>query len=146
MTRNENLSEKDFVRTERPCRVGCIAALLCLVVSWGAPAAKAFTSTDADTIFEAHTKAFYKEKNGCAWFKESTTGEKKASFWTRAEQLEMVLDAYERTRKAQQLGMFTNLFHGFLADHQTNWNRNPYNDDSLRRMIRDIRGDAAAPL
>jgi hypothetical protein len=38
----------------------------------------------------------------------------------RAEQMEMVLDAYERTTNAQQLVMFTNLFRGFLADHGTN--------------------------
>jgi predicted alpha-1,6-mannanase (GH76 family) len=102
--------------------------------AWG------FTSVDADTMFEAHKKAFYEEKDGRAWSKESTEGEKKVSYWMRAEQLEMVLDAYERTKNPQHLAMFTNLFHGFLADHKTNWTHNPYNDDIMWMVIACARG------
>jgi hypothetical protein len=58
----------------------------------------------------------------------------------RAEQLEMVLDACERTRDAQKLVMFTNLFHGFLADHKTNWTHNPFNGDILWMVIASTRG------
>ncbi|HTH48746.1 MAG TPA: glycoside hydrolase family 76 protein [Candidatus Limnocylindria bacterium] len=47
----------------------------------------------------------------------------------------MVLDAYERSHNAQRLVMFTNLFHGFLADHGTNWHRNPFNDDIMWMVI-----------
>jgi hypothetical protein len=36
----------------------------------------------------------------------------------------MVLDAYERTTNAQPLVVFTNSFHGFLADHGRNWSHN----------------------
>ncbi len=92
--------------------------------------AQSFTATDADAAFEAHTKAFYEVKDGAAWFKESTDGGK-VSFWMRAEQMEMVLDAYERTKKPQQLEMFTALFRGFLADHGKTWEHNPFNDDIL---------------
>ena len=84
----------------------------------------------ADVLFQAHTAAFYREKDGMAWFQESTEGGK-VSYWMRAEQMEMVLDAYERTRDAQPLIMFTNLFRGFLADHGTNWGHNPFNDDIM---------------
>ena len=52
-----------------------------------------------------------------------------------AEQMEMVLDAYERTTSARQLVMFTNLFHGFLADHGRTWERNEYNDDIMWMVI-----------
>jgi predicted alpha-1,6-mannanase (GH76 family) len=109
-------------------------AVLCCTVSCGVPTARAFTSTDADTLFDAHTKAFYEEKDGRAWFKESTEGGK-VSYWMRAEQMEMVLDAYERTTNAQQLVMFTNLFRGFLADHGTNWAHNEFNDDIMWMVI-----------
>jgi predicted alpha-1,6-mannanase (GH76 family) len=104
------------------------------MVSCGALSARALTSVDADTLFEAHTRAFYQEKDGRAWFKESTDGGK-VSYWMRAEQMEMVLDAYERTTHAKQLVMFTNLFHGFLADHRTNWAHNPFNDDIMWMVI-----------
>ena len=55
--------------------------------------------------------------------------------WMRAEQMEMVLDAYERTNSAQQLAMFTNLFRGFLADHGADWTHNEYNDDIMWMVI-----------
>ncbi|MES2570396.1 MAG: hypothetical protein V4710_10135, partial [Verrucomicrobiota bacterium] len=67
------------------------STLLCLTVSCATLSAEPFTSADADTLMEAHTAAFYREKEGRAWFRESTEGGK-ASFWMRAEQMEMVLD------------------------------------------------------
>ena len=67
-------------------------AVLCVAMSCGALTARAFTSADADTILEAHAKAFYREVGGRAWFAESTEGGK-VSYWMRAEQMEMVLDA-----------------------------------------------------
>src|SRR3954464_14054538 len=73
-------------------RSSCFA-LLSLMLVCAAPTVHAFTSADADTLFEAHTKAFYREQEGRAWFQESTDGGK-ASYWMRAEQMEMVLDAY----------------------------------------------------
>src|ERR1035437_5610071 len=109
-------------------------AMLCFTASCGGLTARAFTSADADTLLEAHTKAFYRVKDGRAWFQETTEGGK-ASYWMRAEQMEMVLDVYERTANAEQLVMFTNLFRGFLADHGTNWEWNDYNDDIMWMVI-----------
>ena len=53
----------------------------------------------------------------------------------RAEQMEMELDAYERTGRTQQLTMFTNLFRGFIADHGSDWTQNEYNDDIMWIVI-----------
>jgi predicted alpha-1,6-mannanase (GH76 family) len=108
--------------------------LLCFTVGCWAVTARAFTAADADTLFEAHTKAFYRVDDGRAWHTKNTE-EGKADFWTRAEQMEMVLDTYERTTKPQQLVMFTNLFRGFLADHGTNWAHNQFNDDIMWMVI-----------
>ncbi|MDB6174408.1 MAG: hypothetical protein JWL59_3719 [Chthoniobacteraceae bacterium] len=108
---------------------------LCFTVSCAAPTvARAFTAADADTLFEAHAAAFYRVEDGRAWFTKSTEGGK-ADFWMRAEQMEMVLDAYERTTDPRQLVMFTHLFHGFLADHGANWAHNEYNDDIMWMVI-----------
>ena len=125
--------EKPLFQTTGWIRAAWIA-VLCFAAIGSNPTSWAFTSADADALFEAHAKAFYREENGRAWFTKDTEGGK-ADFWTRAEQLEMVLDAYERTTNAQQLVMFTNLFHGFLADHGTNWSRNEYNDDIMWMVI-----------
>lgn len=101
--------------------------------SW-APDSEAFTAADADAAFEAHTKAFYEADDSGAWFKEHTDGGK-VSYWMRAEQMEMVLDAYERTKKPEQLAMFTKLFRGFVSDHGANWAHNQYNDDIMWMVI-----------
>jgi predicted alpha-1,6-mannanase (GH76 family) len=110
-------------------------AIIFLAVSYGSFTARAFTSADADTMFAAHTKAFYRMTNGGAFYLKSTEGNKPADFWTEAELLEMLLDTYERTTNAQQLVMFTNLFHGFLAEHGRTWEHNPYNDDIMWMVI-----------
>ncbi len=113
-------------------------AVLCLAMAGTAMTARAFTEADADTLFEAHGKAFYREENGRAWFRESTDGGK-VSYWMRAEQMEMVLDAYERTRNERYLGMFGHLFRGFLADHGENWAHNDFNDDIMWMAIASAR-------
>jgi predicted alpha-1,6-mannanase (GH76 family) len=117
----------------------CARTLLVLTASCSAWSAQAFTTADADTLFEAHAKAFYQEKDGRAWHTKSTD-EGKADFWTRAEQMEMVLDAYERTRKARQMEMFTALFRGFVADHGATWAHNQFNDDIMWMVIACARG------
>ena len=127
------LNRKTRAQTRGWIRAAKIMALFG-VIAWGALTTPAFTNSDADAIFEAHTKAFYRATNGLAWHQKSTDGGK-ADFWMQAEQLEMVLDAYERTRKPQTLEMFTNLFHGFLASHGRTWGRNAYNDDIMWMVI-----------
>jgi predicted alpha-1,6-mannanase (GH76 family) len=109
-----------------------LAATVALV--FGGLRAGAFTATDADTLLGAHTRAFYQETNGVAWFKQTELGGK-ASFWMWAEQMEMELDAYERTGNARQLAMFTNLFQGFIATHRTDWTTNPFSDDIMWMVI-----------
>jgi predicted alpha-1,6-mannanase (GH76 family) len=112
--------------------------LLGLVMSGWALTARAFTAADADAIFDAHAKAFYRVEDGKAWFRESTDGGK-VSYWMRAEQMEMVLDAYERTKKPELLEMFANLFLGFVADHGATWEKNPFNDDIMWMVIACVR-------
>jgi predicted alpha-1,6-mannanase (GH76 family) len=86
-------------------------------------------------LFAAHAKAFYRTTNGRAYYLKGTEENKPADFWTEAEQMEMVLDVYERTANSQQLVMFSNLFRGFLAEHGTTWGGNPYNDDIMWMVI-----------
>jgi len=106
-------------------------AVIFLVIGCGSFTARAFTFADASALFNAHAKAFYRMTNDGAFYRKSTDGNKPADFWTEAEQMEMVLDAYERTANAQQLVMFTNLFRGFLAEHGRTWEHNQYNDDIM---------------
>jgi predicted alpha-1,6-mannanase (GH76 family) len=91
-------------------------------------------------MFDAHSNAFYREKNGHAWFQKTSDGGGKISFWMRAEQMEMVLDSYEQSSNTVRMAMFTNLFHGFIADHGRTWADNPYNDDIMWMVIACARG------
>lgn len=111
-----------------------LTVALCGAASSGPLLAEAFTASDADTLFDAHTKAFFREKDDRAWHAKNTE-DGKADFWKRAEQMEMVLDAFERTKKAEQMEMFGKLFRGFLADHGRTWERNDYNDDLMWTVI-----------
>jgi len=96
--------------------------------------ARAFTAADADAVFAAYNKAFY-VTNGHGAFYASTTEGGKAFFWEPAEELEMVLDTYERTTNPACLTVFTNIFNGFIAEHGTNWQRNDFNDDIMWMVI-----------
>jgi len=111
-------------------RLAWLAVCSALVVG----RAQAITTADADTIFEAHTKAFYRVENGRGWHLKTSDGGK-ADFWMQAEMLEMVLDVYARTRSPKQLEMFAQLFRGFLADHGRTWERNDFNDDIMWMVI-----------
>jgi predicted alpha-1,6-mannanase (GH76 family) len=113
--------------------------LSCFLLNWPVPTADAVTAADADALFEAHTTAFYRVENERAWFAESTDGGK-VSYWMRAEQMEMVLDVYERTKKPETLEMFAKLFRGFVADHGAIWAHNEFNDDIMWMVIACARG------
>jgi len=111
-------------------------ATLVILLS-GVSATRAVTSADAETMFWAHQRAFFYTNAMGGFFlaTNGTPGDRKTDFWTCAEQLEMTLDAYERSSNAACLNVFSNGFNGFLADHGTNWQNNPYNDDVFWMVI-----------
>jgi predicted alpha-1,6-mannanase (GH76 family) len=132
-------SKMQVIQTAQWIRTSWLAALSAMVIGTTLPV-QAFTSADADTLFEAHATAFYQMTNGGAFYLKSTEGNRPDDFWKEAEQMEMVLDTYERTTNTQQLAMFTNLVHGFQAEHGRTWERNPFNDDIMWAVIACTRG------
>jgi predicted alpha-1,6-mannanase (GH76 family) len=113
-----------------------MAALVSLMF---APGARAFTGADADTIFTAYNDAFYFTQGSNGFYRATTEGGK-TLFWDRAEQMEMVLDVYERTTNRLCLTMFSNVFNGFITDHGRNWGSNEFNDDIMWMVIACSRG------
>src|ERR1039458_4058859 len=81
-------------------RAACIAVICCAVIC-EALNARAFTAEDAAKLLQAHTTAFYHEKDGLAWFTKDTQGGK-ADYWKWAEQMEMTLDAYEHNTNTER--------------------------------------------
>jgi predicted alpha-1,6-mannanase (GH76 family) len=113
-------------------RVARLSALLCFFLA--APKLLAFSGVDADAVFKAYTKAFYFTNADGGFFRATTDGGKTV-FWDRAEQMEMLLDVYERATNNASLVMFRNVFQGFIADHGTNWENNEFNDDIMWMVI-----------
>lgn len=96
--------------------------------------ARAFTAADAEALFVSYQKAFYFTSDDRGFYRATTDGGK-TWFWERAEQLEMVLDHYERTTNAASLIVFSNVFKGFIADHGRTWEQNEFNDDIMWMVI-----------
>jgi len=111
-----------------------VAALLLLSTLAVAPLARAFTAADAADAFAAYQKAFYFTSNDAGYYRKTTAGGK-TFFWDRAEQLEMLLDVYERAPNSQCLALFSNVFNGFIADHGRDWRTNDFNDDIMWMVI-----------
>lgn len=107
---------------------------LAMVVLGRPTTVRGSTAADADTIFSAYTKAFYFTNDAGGFFRATTEGGK-TWFWERAEQMEMLLDTYERTTNPACLTMFSKVFDGFLADHGATWERNEFNDDIMWMVI-----------
>lgn len=116
-------------------RAGWAAALV--IVLAGAPGARAFGPGDADAMFAAYNNAFYFTRDGKGFYRAPTNGA--PWFWQRAEEMEMVLDTYERTTNAACLTLFSNLFNGFVGDYGTNWQWNEFNDDIMWMVIAGAR-------
>jgi predicted alpha-1,6-mannanase (GH76 family) len=93
-----------------------------------------FTAQDAETAFAAFNQAFYVVNDGKSYYKETTTGGRN-QFWTQAEEIEMILDTYERTRSPDHKPLINESINGFVDKFGTNWLSNKYNDDLMWMVI-----------
>ncbi len=101
--------------------------------------ASAFTTNDANTIFSSYSNAYYSLNGANGYFKDTQAGGM-ADFWKQAEEIECVIDAYERTSNAACKAMIVNLLDGFEKNNGTNWSSNIYNDDCMWACIAFARG------
>lgn len=100
----------------------------------------AFTAGDTDAMFAAYLKAFYFNEGTNGFFHLTTTDGGRTGFWETAEEMEMMVDVYERSTNQNCLTVFSNVFNGFTADHGRNWSDNLYNDDIMWMVIACARG------
>lgn len=127
----------------RPIHPGGVAsrALLAGLVigAFAGIQALAFTTNDADMMFNSYTKAFYSLNGTNGYFKDTQIGGM-ADFWKQAEEIECVIDAYECTSNAAYKEMIVCLLNGFVKNHGNNWASNIYNDDCMWASIAFSRG------
>lgn len=95
----------------------------------------AFTASDADTILSAYNTAFYTSNtSGHGYFKDTTAGGQ-TYFWGQAEEIEAVLDCYDRTAAAGTKTQIAQLCNGFVDNNGSDWSWNEYNDDICWAVI-----------
>jgi hypothetical protein len=99
----------------------------------------AFSGTDADNIFNSFNNSFYVSSGGQGYYKMDTSGGR-ADFWRQAEEIEMIIDAYERTSSSVYKGMITETINGFTANFGSDWSWNNFNDDLMWSCIAYLRG------
>ena len=101
--------------------------------------ALAFTATDANTIFDNYNNALYIVSSGNGYYKADTGGGR-TDFWKQAEEIEMIIDAYERSGSSVYKGMITETINGFINHFGADWTGNTFNDDILWMCIASARG------
>ncbi|HEX3625765.1 MAG TPA: glycoside hydrolase family 76 protein [Verrucomicrobiae bacterium] len=101
--------------------------------------ARAIDPHAADMAFDAYNSHFYFFNNGSGYYKQDTDGGH-SRFWVRAEQIEMIEDAYDRTHSRATRHMIRQAITGFVDRHGSDWTNNKYNDDIMWMTIACARG------
>jgi hypothetical protein len=106
----------------------------------GASCCAQFSSADADTLMNAYNAAFYATfGSGNAHYKNDQNGGV-SYFWTQAEIIEGIEDAYNRSGNVTYQNQISALLNGFSSDNGTDWSWNGYNDDICWACIAYLRG------
>src|SRR5690606_26315038 len=83
----------------------------------------------------AFNEAFYQsQSNNRAYYRSNTSGGRDW-FWSQANMIEMVADAYDRAPTTDRRNRLIALCRGFTNYHGTNWSWNEYNDDIMWACI-----------
>src|SRR5712675_1100836 len=115
-----HLSRQPAVATFRP-----VFLLILLFLTGAEIPAFAFSTNDANAIFSAYSSAFCTVNGTNGYFKNDQSGGVEY-FWSQAEEIECVIDAYEWTSNATYKGMIINLLNGFISDNGANWSYDIY--------------------
>ncbi len=110
------------------------AAMLAAALSLGAAfQASGTTTTQADTLTDSYNTAFFVVNGSNGYYaKDSTrTTAPGAVSWTQAEEIEMLLDAYDRSKSSAYLTKITQMINNFVAVSGSLWTSDIYNDDIL---------------
>ena len=100
----------------------------------------AYSPTDAASIFSAYNSVFYTQNGTNGYFNNNQSGGE-TYFWSQAEEMECVIDAYEWNTNSAAASMITNLLNGFISYNGTDWTaEDGYNDDVMWAVIAFARG------
>ncbi len=123
------------LQTRAPFKFPAACVLILLALLFGEFKAAAFTSADANTMITSYNNAFYFTTSGNRGYFRNTTDGGTTWFWGRANEMEMILDVFERTNDPKYLTQFQQLYNGFVSDYGTDWRWNEFNDDIMWAVI-----------
>lgn len=118
--------------SDRQRRIGTSLSFLFVLASF-LPAV-AYTADDATTIMDAYNKTFYRSIGSTGHYADTETGGV-TYFWGQAEEIEGLIDAYDRTQSPDYKKIMTDLLHGFVETNGKDWSYNIYNDDCMWACI-----------
>jgi predicted alpha-1,6-mannanase (GH76 family) len=95
------------------------------------PSTQALSIFEANNMINSYNAIFFVDNGTSGYYKDKSDGTAATWFWGQAEQIEMLIDSYERTGSTVRYGMITKLCNGFVQNNQTNWTWNEFNDDIM---------------
>ncbi len=102
--------------------------------------ARAPSAAQADLAIDSFNNAFYKETSRGGRYRLSLSSGDFVPFWQSAELIEMVEDAYARTRRSVYRRMVIALHRGMVHRYGTDWTADrEFNDDVMWMVIASIR-------
>jgi predicted alpha-1,6-mannanase (GH76 family) len=97
---------------------------------------QAVSSFQTNDLINAFNTAFYVDQGTSGYYRAQTGSSSPGTFWDRAEQIEMLIDAHDRTSSSTYLTMISELCNGFTGSYGTSWTpSNTFNDDIMWAAI-----------
>ncbi len=93
--------------------------IMFFLLAWNIPAF-AFSPLDVNVASSAYNSDFYIQNGTNGYFKNDQFGGV-TYFWSQAEQIECIIDAYEWTSNSTYKSMITNLLNGFISNNGSWW-------------------------
>jgi predicted alpha-1,6-mannanase (GH76 family) len=130
------------------CALALIAAAATLAAACGGAHAVPPSGTQsggalpaglAGSALRSFNDAFYVQANGIGYFKRSTIGATRAVFWTQAEMIEMIEDAYQTGGDQAERQQLLLLLKGYLYHYDAQWTVRTWNDDIMWAVIAYVR-------
>ncbi|MGH7943132.1 MAG: hypothetical protein ACREE6_02185 [Limisphaerales bacterium] len=134
------------MRLNKPIAVfiGSVTATLTLWVS--APLARAFTASDATTLWNDFNYFLHNNRGGYYYEYTPGGGHDTQDFWQNAELIEMAVDRAARSGSSADCAIVTNLINGFDNTYGTDWTyKTSYNDDIMWACLAHLRAWLVVP-
>lgn len=99
-----------------------------------------WTDADSQAAFAAYNNAFYFSPDGEHYdYRSQQRSVNTSGFWVGAEEIELALDAYDKTPTPATADIINKLCAGFVAQFGDDWSSNSYDDDLMWATIAFVR-------